>query len=511
MPGHGQRDDAESSGETSTATYTAGGTEERAARVRFRRAVALMAMTFVLPGSAQVACGNKRVGRAALRLWFALLLLGLGCVVVSGLHHELAFWLVSDLAALQTVRIALMVLAIGWAALFFDAWRLGQPLTLRMGHRRAAVGINGILCFSVASVLLFGAHLVGVQRDFIQTMFGSGEATGAHDGRYNVLLMGGDSGIDRWGLRPDSLTVASIDAETGRTVLISLPRNMQNFPFAKGSVMHQQFPKGFDCEHCMLNGVYTWALDNKKLFGKIKNPGVDATISAVEGITGLKMNYWAMVNLKGFRDLVDAVGGVTINVRQRIPIGGLGSDVYDYIDPGVQKLTGFQTQWYARARTDSDDYSRMARQKCIMGAMLDQVDPTVVLRNFEKIAQASSAMISTSVPASEVDRFLDLALKAKDQKVSTLSIVPPAFDTYQPDAHLIHQKVAEAIDRAEGKAPKKSSDTVVASSGTGGDQAAGTAGKGKKPKQPETVTGGSIGSLSGGYAANESQDLDAAC
>ena len=179
-----------------------------------------------------------------------------------------------------------------------------------MSHRRAAVGINGILCFSVAAVLLFGAHLVGVQRDFIQTMFGSGDASGAHDGRYNVLLLGGDSGADRWGLRPDSITVASIDAETGRTVLVSLPRNMQNFPFAKGSVMREQFPDGFDCEHCMLNGVNTWAMDNKELFGKAKHPGIDATIMAVEGITGLEINYWAMVNLKGFRDLVDAVGGV---------------------------------------------------------------------------------------------------------------------------------------------------------------------------------------------------------
>ena len=309
-------------------------TADRAAKVRFRRALALMAMTLVLPGSAQLACGNKSVGRAALRIWFALLMVGAGCLVAAALHHEFAFWLVSDLAALQTVRIALMALAVGWAALFFDAWRIGQPLTLRMSHRRAAVGINGILCFSVAAVLLFGAHLVGVQRDFIQTMFGSGDASGAHDGRYNVLLLGGDSGVDRWGLRPDSITVASIDAETGRTVLVSLPRNMQNFPFAKGSVMHEQFPQGFDCEHCMLNGVNTWAMDNTELFGKAENPGIDATISAVEGITGLKINYWAMVNLKGFRDLVDAVGGVTLNVRQRIPIGGLGSDVYDYIEPG---------------------------------------------------------------------------------------------------------------------------------------------------------------------------------
>jgi LCP family protein required for cell wall assembly len=487
------------------AEYTSAGltTADRAARVRFRRALALMAMTLVLPGSAQLACGNKRVGRAALRTWFALLLVAAGCLVVAAVHHEFAFWLVSDLAALQTVRFALMGLAVGWAVLFFDAWRLGQPLTLRMRHRRAAVGINGILCFSVASVLLFGAHLVGVQRDFIQTMFGSGDASGAHHGRYNVLLMGGDSGVDRWGLRPDSLTVASIDAENGRTVLISLPRNMQNFPFVRGSVMHEQFPQGFDCEHCMLNGVYTWALDNKELFGKSKTPGVDATIMAVEGITGLEINYWAMVNLKGFRDLVDAVGGVTINVRSRIPIGGLGSDVYDYIEPGRQKLTGFQTQWFSRAREGSDDYSRMARQKCVMAAMLDQLDPTDVLKNFQQIAKASSAMVSTSIPASEVDRFIGLALKARDQKVATLSIVPPMFDTYEPNARLIRAKVAEAIDTAEGETPK-----VEPAEST---NASGQPAKPKKQKQPEAVTGGSIGSLSEGYAANESQDLDSAC
>lgn len=493
MPGH-----------TVGSTYVArasASTEDRAARVRFRRALALMAMTLVLPGSAQLACGNRRAGRVALRVWFALLLVAVGCLVVATLHHEFAFWLVSDLAALQAVRLVLMGLAVAWAALFFDAWRLGQPLTLRMGHRRAAVGINGILCFSVAAVLLFGAHLVGVQRDFIQTMFGSGDASGAHDGRYNVLLLGGDSGADRWGLRPDSITVASIDAETGRTVLISLPRNMQNFPFAKGSVMREQFPDGFDCEHCMLNGVNTWAMDNQELFGKAKHPGIDATIMAVEGITGLKINYWAMVNLKGFRDLVDAVGGVELTVRQRIPIGGLGSDVYDYIEPGKHTLTGFQTQWYARARDGSDDYSRMARQKCVMAAMLDQLDPTVVLRNFQKIAKASSAMVQTSIPASEVDRFIGLALKAKSQKVSTLSVVPPLFDTYEPDAKLIKEKVAEAIDTAEGNAPKK-------------EEAPADTGK-KKPKGPKTpapaVTGGSIGSLHDGYAANETQDLGTAC
>ena len=323
---------------------------DRAARVRFRRAMALMAMTLLLPGSAQLAAGNRKVGRVALRTWFAVVVLALLAILVSLVHTEFAFWLVSDTTMLLVLRLGLMVGAVGWAALFLDAWRVGQPLTLAMPHRRAVVGVNGVLCLTVAGVLLFGAHLVGVQRDFIQAMFGSGEASNAHDGRYNVLLLGGDAGVDRWGLRPDSITVASVDAESGKTVLISLPRNMEDVPFVRGSVMREQFPQGFDCDDCYLNGVSTWAGDNTELFPKSKHPGVDATIMAVEGITGLKINYWAMVNLKGFRDLVDAVGGVTINVRQPIPVGGLGSDVTSYVQPGVRKLTGFETQWYARAR-----------------------------------------------------------------------------------------------------------------------------------------------------------------
>jgi len=463
-------------------------TTDRAARVRFRRAMALMVMTLVLPGSAQLVYGNRRVGLVALRIWIVLVAGTLFSAVLAALWHGFAFWFVSDLLVLGLLRAALMLLAVGWAILFMDAWRIGQPLTLAQKHRRYVVGVNGLLSLSVAGTLLFGAHLVGVQRDFMSAMFSDGAASGAHQGRYNVLLLGGDSGAGRWGLRPDSMTVASIDAETGKTVLIGLPRNMANFPFAKGSVMDEQFPDGFDCEGCYLNGVSTWAGDNTELFPRSKNPGVDATIMAIEGITGLKINYWAMVNLQGFKDLVDAVGGVTLNVRSPIPVGGLGSDVTGYIQPGVRTLNGHDTLWFARAREGSDDYSRMARQKCVMSAMLQQISPQVALRNFEKIAQASSAMISTSIPRSEVGRFIDLAMKAREQKVSTLSLVPPLIVTADPDEAKIHRLVAAAIDRAEsGAAPAR------------------------KKKRPQSVTGGSVGSLSEGYAANQADDLGAAC
>jgi polyisoprenyl-teichoic acid--peptidoglycan teichoic acid transferase len=464
---------------------------DRATRVRFRRAVALMLMTLVLPGSAQLVAGNKRTARIAMRIWFVVVLVVVGTLLTMFVRRDVAFWVVSSPLALGLLRVALVALAVGWALLFLDAWRLGQPLSLHQRQRLAVVGLNGFLSLTVAGTLLFGAHLVAVQRDFIITTFGDGAASGAHDGRYNVLLLGGDSGAGRWGLRPDSMTIASIDASTGKTVLIGLPRNMENFPFARGSVMHRQFPQGFDCDGCYLNGVSTWAGDHTDLFRGSKNPGVDATIMAIEGITDLKINYWAMVNLQGFKDLVDAVGGVTLHVRSPIPVGGLGDDVVRHIPTGTRKLNGLDTLWYARAREGSDDYSRMARQKCVMNAMLHQISPQVALRNFSKIAKAGSAMVSTNVPRSEVDRFIGLALKAQSEKIATVSLVPPLITTADPDIGLIQSTVAEAIQRSENGSPAPT-----------------TAPK-KKRKLP--TTGGSFGTLSGGYAANQSDDLGSAC
>lgn len=460
---------------------------DRAAKVRFRRAITLMVMTLLVPGSAQLVAGNRRIGRIAIRIWLGLI----GVVVLLGLTsllwHTVAFKMAFDLAALNIARGVMMLAAIGWAALFVDAWRLGQPLTLVKNQRLVAVGVNGLLCFSVAGTLLFGAHLVTVQRDFA-AMFANGDASNAQHGRYNVLLMGGDSGAGRWGLRPDSMTVASIDEETGRTVLIGLPRNLQNFKFREGSVMDEQFPDGFDCDGCYLNGVSTWAGDNTELFGKSKDPGIDATLMAIEGVTGLKINYWAMVNLQGFKDLVNAVGGVTLTVRDRIPVGGLGSDVTGYIEPGTRKLNGFDTLWYARSREGSDDYSRMARQKCVMSALATQISPQQVVGNFREITEAGSAMIETDLPRDQFATFIDLALKAKGQKISSVSIVPPAINTAHPDLEKIKDMIRTGIARAEGKA-----------------------GRPGAAKKNAATNGAAIGTRDKGYAANDSEDLASAC
>jgi LCP family protein required for cell wall assembly len=468
--------------------------------VRFRRALTLLVMTLFVPGSAQLVAGRRDVGRVALRVWMSVIG-ALVAVVVTGLvWHGFVYWMASNTLVLGFVRLLLCALAVGWALLFFDAWRLGHPLQLRQKQRLAIVGLNGVMCFAVAGSLLFASHMVAVQKGFISTMFGDGVASGAHDGRYNILLLGGDSGADRWGLRPDSLTVASIDADTGKTILFGLPRNMMNFPFPKDSIMARQFPGTYDCSSCELNSLATWAGNHKGLFKGYDNPGVEATVEGVEGITGLPINYYAMVNLQGFRTMVQAVGGLKLNVRDRIPIGGVGGPVTGYIEPGVQRLNGFQTLWFARSRESADDYSRMARQKCVMNAMLQQLSPATVVTKFESIAKASEQLVTTNLPASELGTFAELAMKARSQPLRTVSFVPPAIHTSHPDVTKIQSMVEAAVDKSEGKVGSPADSTTPKA----------RAKKGFSQGEQRTV-GGSVGSLQQGYAANASADLSSSC
>ena len=247
------------------------------------------------------------------------------------------------------------------------------------------------------------------------------------------------------------MTLVSIDESTGRTVMFSFPRNMQNVPFPASSPMHRVFPNGFNCgDSCLLNAVYTYAATHRGLYpASVKNPGAQATMDAISAISGLTVNYFALIDLKGFQNLINAVGGVTVDVKARVPIGGETTKISGYVNPGVRHLTGYQALWYARSRTGTSDYDRMARQRCVMTAMLQQLNPETVLLKFNGIASASSKVISTSIPEGDLGTFVDLALKAKAQKVTSVQFVPPVIVPKHPDFAHIRALVANAIAAAE--------------------------------------------------------------
>ena len=228
-------------------------------------------------------------------------------------------------------------------------------------------------------------------------------------------MLGGDDGKGRIGVRPDTVILASIDTKTGNTVLFNIPRQLEKAPFPVGSASHRVWPYGFgptiggqqyNCgqtgELCFFNAIWSTAEDNKQHYPGVKNPGLLATREAVEGVLGLHVDYYGKLNLKGFEDFVDAIGGVTIKVRRNIPIGGGTNQltggknpIYGWITKGKRHLDGKDALWFARSREGSDNWERMQRQ-CVVGALARQADPVTVAKGHPK----SPAPRRTSAPTS---------------------------------------------------------------------------------------------------------------
>lgn len=289
--------------------------------------------------------------------------------------------------------------------------------------------------------------------------------------------MGGDAGADRVGRRPDSMTVVSIDATTGQAITISVPRNLQNAIFEDGSPLWGVYPEGYNCgDECILNALYpTVTADYADLYPGADDPGAEATMDAVSGVLGITVENYILIDMSGFEQLIDALGGITIDVGGYVPIGGgtneitgLPNPIDDYIEPGVQHLDGFHALWYARSREGASDYDRQARQRCVQAAMLKQLDPANVLTKFADITAAGEQVIETNIPQNGLAALGDVALKSKNYDLIQFAAGPPYFDTLfptYPDFDQLHTAVQQVIaDSASGIQPTV---TTAAASSTG--------------------------------------------
>jgi LCP family protein required for cell wall assembly len=279
------------------------------------------------------------------------------------------------------------------------------------------------------------------------------------DGKYNFLLLGGDAGPDRDGLRPDSITVVSVDAETGQAVTIGLPRNMVDVPFPEGTPLAELYPEGYgaidgcEVDACQLNSIYTEVeLKSPDMYpdavAQGSEPGIEAMRDAAEAITGLEIQYYALIDMAGFQQLIDALGGVTVTVPEDVPIHAdeTFTTVAEWIPAGEQHLDGYHALWYARSRHGTSDYDRMARQRQIQEAVLAQFNPANVLSKFQEIAAAGSPVVKTDVPQSSLGYFVNLAGKTKELPIIDVELVPDNdVDPEDPDYDYIRQLVQQAV------------------------------------------------------------------
>ncbi|MFX1818257.1 LCP family protein [Pseudarthrobacter sp. CC4] len=473
--------------------------------VRTKRAFVLVLLTLLVPGSAQIVAGDRRLGRAALAVTLSVWAVLALTLLLLLLNRPLLINIITNPFASLAIVILLVALAVGWAALFINTLRLIRPVLLEPSVR-PAVGFALVLALVLGSGSLgYAAYLLNVGRNAIGNIFSAGPAIDPVDGRYNFLMMGGDAGEDRTGRRPDSLSVLSVDAETGQTAIISVPRNFQNAQFSKDSPMREIYPDGYNCgDECLINAINTEVTNqHADLYPGVADPGAQATMEAVSGTLGMTIQAYVLVDMEGFATLIDAMGGIKIKAGGWVPMSGYFDDYSQthgmplgWIPAGEQTLDGNQALWYGRSREYVDDYARIQRQQCVQQAMLKQLDPATLLAKFEDIANAGTQVVESNISSSQLGSFLDLAIKAKGQDVKRLTIGPPDFDasfSTVPDFDQIHQRVDQLLASASAKGAQSAGipddAMAVPKTGAGHIQAAGASpvalpAGGRAPQQP---------------------------
>ncbi len=447
----------------------------------------------LVPGLGLIVAGRRTAGRIVLGVAVLALLAGAAFVLWGDPVQTAARTVVSP-DRLLVVAVLLGALAVAWTALVVLTYAaLRRPVVLTRTGRTLTIGLVAVLALLGIVPAAKGASYALVARDTVRSVFTSGEAAlssgarrpaaaaadpWANVPRVNVLLIGSDAGHGREGTRPDTLVVASIDTATGDTVLFSLPRNLQRVPFPRGSRAAAAFPHGFYCINpqngvntdCLLNSVWTWAENNPQYYPGVSHPGLTATVQAVEQVLGLDIDDYVLVDLKGFIVFVDAIGGIRVDVPERLPIGGSVEDPvprYGWIEPGRNKLLdGWHALWFARSRWSTNDYDRMRRQRCVIAAVTRQADPQNVGLNFDTIARAAKDNISTDISVQDLDAWVTLGLRVKQARVRSLPFTDDVIDTVHPDIAKVHSLVQRALVPARTSTPRTPAPTPSASSGS---------------------------------------------
>ena len=432
------------------------------------RALGLTAASAFIWGIAHVWAGRRAVGYTLMGL---LAFLVFGAATAGLAFQEDIKQIAVQHTWLNVITIAILVLALVWGAIVIRSYQVVRPTGLPTAMRVTSGALVVIVALMICTPLVYAANATYVLGDTLNSIFNgdqSGQKINAADPwknrpRVNILLLGGDGGKDRTGIRTDSMTVASIDTHTGNTVLMSLPRSLQYFQMPPR--LRNVYPNGY---RPAAGSGFLGLLNEMYILGeqhpawepgyKAGQRGPHLLEDVIGNLVGLKMDYYVLVNLSGFKDIVNAMGGVRVRVEKRLPIGGdpdTGTPPTGYLEPGWHHLNGEKALWYGRSRHADDDFHRMDRQKCLMKDIAQQANPQTVVTHFEKLAGAAKKTISTNIPAALLPALVKLSASVKHgADIHSLAFNPstlPGFHVAPPSTLVMHRAAAKAI--ADSKAP----------------------------------------------------------
>lgn len=207
-------------------------------------------------------------------------------------------------------------------------------------------------------------RLQASQTSWVQRMFGEEEAVGKHP--FNVLVLGVDTRpkSEEDGSRTDTIMLVRVEPRDGDINVLSVPRDL----------LVEVGPGQED----RINAAYN--------FG-----GIEQTITAFEDYASIPVDHYAVVDFEGFRDFVDAIGGVEMDVEDEIP------PKYE-IEDGLQTLNGAQALFYARYRkTSGGDLDRIGRQQRLVAALRSQAFDWNTVKQLPEILRVANRNVQTDM------------------------------------------------------------------------------------------------------------------
>jgi LCP family protein required for cell wall assembly len=282
-----------------------------------------------------------------------------------------------------------------------------------------------------------------------------------NDGRFDLLLMGSDAGRDRWSRRMDVMLLVEVDVNTGKVAMIGLPRNLINAPFPPGAA-HDAVSCG--CFSSLLNALYVEAtvIHPNRWPGTGAVAGIGAVRATVSQLTGRPVDAVLVVDLWGMIKVVDAMGGINVDIPSAVSDSDYPDPVYGHIamslPAGKQHLDGRHALFYARSRHQDSDYGRMARQQILLLAVRKQIGPDTIL-NAPDLFSAAKGFVWTDLPRSSLPSLVDLFSKAQSASVKQLRIVPPTYPEWLTKSEItrIQNAIAALLGLPAPPTPKPSS------------------------------------------------------
>lgn len=272
----------------------------------------------------------------------------------------------------------------------------------------AAIGYEAYSFFAAANNVLDSNITIGDIKNFVSASKGELKET---DGKTNILILGKGGENHPGGQLTDTIQVAMINHADKKVAMVSLPRDLQ-VKFDNGQINK-------------INYAYYYGYDKEKDKNKKADAGAKSSSDMVSKILGVDIHYYVSIDFVGFKELVDALGGVTVDVTKDLYDPYYPKDVFTAdggykktdayttvsIKVGKQTMNGETALKYARSRETTSDFDRARRQQEILVAIKQKAFSAGVLANPKKVTDIFSALgnhIKTSLGLTEIKELLEL-------------------------------------------------------------------------------------------------------